>query len=80
VTVAELIARLEQSDPEAEVLLAHQPGWPLRFTIAGVCDWEGVEDDDDHVAMDAPVVYICEGQQPDGTPYAPGELWDMAWT
>ena len=28
---------------------AHQPGWPLRFTIAGVCDWEGVEDDDDHV-------------------------------
>ena len=77
--VRELIERLEQSDPEAEVLLAHQPGWPLRFMIAGVCDWEGVEDDDDHVAMDAPVVYICEGQHPEGTPYAPRDAWDIAW-
>jgi hypothetical protein len=59
---------------------AQQPAWPLRFTIAGVCAWEGVEDDDEHVAMDTPVVYICEGQHPDGTPYAPRDVWAIAWT
>jgi len=32
-------------------------------------DWQGVEDNNDHVAMDAPVVYTGERQHPDGTPH-----------
>jgi hypothetical protein len=38
VNVAELIEELEQMDPEAEVRLAIQPGWPFQHTIAGVYD------------------------------------------
>jgi hypothetical protein len=32
----ELIELLEDCDPEAEVRLAHQPGWPLAFELRGV--------------------------------------------
>jgi hypothetical protein len=38
---------------------------------------EGVEDDDDHVGNDQPVVYVVEGDHPESTPYAPRELWDL---
>lgn len=34
--VHELIAILEDCDPEAEVLLATQPHYPLEFRLAGV--------------------------------------------
>jgi hypothetical protein len=36
VSVHELIDLLSDCDPDAEVLLAHQPGWPLQFTVLGV--------------------------------------------
>jgi hypothetical protein len=31
-----LIALLEDCDPDAQVRLAHQPTWPLQFTLAGI--------------------------------------------
>ena len=61
---------------EATVLLAHQPGWPLQFHVAGIADWEGVEDDHDHRGR-RPVVYLVEGGHPDSTPYAPSVLRDI---
>jgi hypothetical protein len=35
-TVVELITLLEDCDPDAQVRLAHQPAWPLQFTLAGI--------------------------------------------
>jgi hypothetical protein len=79
-TVEELIALLEDCDPDAEVRLAHQPSWPLAFELRGVAvpDDAGYEGDE----ADAPapgVVWLVEGGHPDGSPYAPGYLWDIAW-
>jgi hypothetical protein len=72
ITVGELVELLEEcSNPDAEVRLAHQPGWPLAFQLHGV-----VPDDDDGIT-DA-VVWLVAGDHPDGTPYAPTGLWDLA--
>jgi hypothetical protein len=93
VNVAELIALLEDVDPEAEVLLGHQPSWPLQFTVAGIAEWDGGTDGEDdeyvpaayeqerrEVGLDdsPPRIYIVEGSHPDDTPYAPREIWDIA--
>jgi hypothetical protein len=82
-TVQQLRDLLEDCDPEAEVLLAHQPSWPLQFTVRGVYAPEpfdptdpineGVEPPEDR----GNVVYIVEGSQP-FYPYAPREAWDAA--
>ena len=70
-TVEELITLLEDCDPQAEVRLAHQPSWPLAFQLRGVAvpDEAEYEGDDE----DAPnrVVWLVEGDHPDGSPYAP---------
>jgi hypothetical protein len=78
-TVEELIALLEDCDPEAEVRLAHQPSWPLAFELRGVAvpDDAGYEGDE----ADAPkpgVVWLVEGSHPDDSPYALSYLWDIA--
>jgi hypothetical protein len=71
-TVQELIELLEDCNLEAEVRLAHQPGWPLAFQLHGV-----VPDEDDDATTDA-VVWLVAGDHPDETPYAPTGLWDLA--
>jgi hypothetical protein len=89
-----LIKRLEDCDPEAEVLMAHQPSWPLQFMVRGVFDptefaveaW--CEDHDRYVyacgdecreTADAPKrIYIVEGSHPSDTPYAPRNAWEGA--
>lgn len=83
--ITDLVARLSEiaeDHPDAEVLLAHQPSWPLQFTIAGVATSDEIsedEDDDDEPQEERPlVVYICEGSHPDH-PYAPRDVWDAAW-
>ena len=77
--VKQLVELLEDCDPDAEVLLAHQPGWPLQFHVAGVAEWDGTEGEvDEPVAGDEPVVYIAEGSHPDDSPYCSREIWDVA--
>ncbi|WP_333745998.1 hypothetical protein [Streptomyces sp. IBSBF 2950] len=39
-TVADLIEKLEQMDPEAKVRLATQPGYPFEYTIGKVAEAE----------------------------------------
>ena len=77
--VHELIALLEDCDPEADVRLAHQPGWPLAFELRGVAapDDAGYEDDE-AAATEPGVVWLVEGGHPDDSPYAPNYLWDIA--
>ena len=44
--VRELIALLEDMDPEATVLIASQPSWPFEYSVAGVVAREEVRDED----------------------------------
>ena len=82
--VQELIMLLEDCDPEAEVRLAHQPGWPPGFELRGVAvpeeDVEPLPDADD-AGDDLPmpgVVWLVERGHPDDSPYAPSYLRDIA--
>ena len=46
-TVAELIERLQECDPDAEVRIMSQEGWPFECAIAGVAvreQFAGAED------------------------------------
>lgn len=86
--VRELIEILEDCDQEAEVLLAHQPSYPLQFTLRGVATSDDLVgetrcDQHDHYSCDEcvgdrePVVYLAEGHHPDH-PYADAAIWDVA--
>jgi hypothetical protein len=70
--------------------MAHQPGWPLRFTIRGVYD---AADDEqpcgEHDTIDCADcgpgepdlnVYIVEGDHPNDSPYGPRQAWDQERT
>jgi len=77
-TVAELISLLEDQDPDAEVMLAHQPSWPLREVVQDVrvaTDDDVVGDDEDD-EEDTTVYLVAGGHPYEGTPYAPRNLWD----
>lgn len=76
ITVAELMERLEDYDPDAEVRIVTQPAWPLQFAVAGAVGVEDMaagadEDDLDGVESDEKVVWLVAGDHPDGTPYGP---------
>lgn len=43
-TVAQMIERLQEMDPEAEVRLATQPSWPLEYHVAGVASQQEIVD------------------------------------
>jgi hypothetical protein len=69
-TVRDLMERLEDMDPDAEVRLMTQQHYPLEAEVLGVCDNaemlreeddEG-EDDEDGEEPES-VVYIVEGTQ-----------------
>jgi precorrin-4 methylase len=49
-TVSDLIARLEDYDPDAPVAIASEPSWPLVNTISEVAEADGT-------------VYLAEGDQ-----------------
>lgn len=78
-TVADLIALLQDMPEDAEVRLATQPSWPLAAHIGSVVspdDLAGEQECDahGHYSCDecAPsVVWITEGGHPDDSPYAP---------
>lgn len=80
--VAELIRYLEDQDSDAEVLIAHQPSWPLQETIQGVgtvyeagCE---DEEDEDEGAKPNEFVYIVAGGHPwDESPYAPRSVFNL---
>jgi len=72
ITVQELLDLLEDCNPDAEVRLAHQPGWPLAHQLHGV-----VPDDD---GITDAMVWLVAGDHPDDSPYASSALWDRAVT
>ena len=69
-TVQELIERLEECDPDAEVLLMTQENWPFENSIAGVtareeCVGNDPDEDDDEYGdgCDPGDNLIDEGEQ-----------------
>jgi hypothetical protein len=80
-TLNELIEELQDivaNDEElgdAPVLLAHQPNWPLAFTVDTItvdhCGFKA-EDGEENAPV---VVWIAEGGHA-GRPYAPKHAWD----
>ncbi len=76
-TVCELIERLEELDPDAEVRLMTQRHYPLESYLRGVCDnVELFERDDnaDYKELDL-IVYLVEGEQ---VGYGRKAAWDVA--
>lgn len=79
--VRELISMLEEMDENVEVLIAHQPGWPLQEIVQGVVslaemrEEQDLEDDEEEPEGD--IVYLVAGGHPYGaSPYAPKEVFD----
>jgi hypothetical protein len=69
VTITDLIALLEEARDEvggdAEIQLATQASYPLRYDLRGVY----IEPDNADKAADKLVVWLVEGQQDRNTPY-----------
>ena len=86
-TVQDLIDLLSDFDPDAPVLIAHQPSWPLAEVVGDVTVIEKDEDDDDDdeegYEDNAPdnTVWLVAGGHPHGrSPYAPKAVFeDTAW-
>jgi len=79
-TVAKLIERLSQMDPEARVFLMTQSSWPFEYSIYGVTERREFEDTDEdevvHGALPGNDVFICEGEQ---LRYGNKDAWNIAW-
>jgi hypothetical protein len=61
-TVAELIARLNEYPEDAKVVIIEQPNYPLEASIVGlVSDAEINQDEDSEYDEEAKNVYICAG-------------------
>jgi hypothetical protein len=70
--VIELISLLEQYDENMEVVIAHQPNYPLQASIQGVSDAPLADDEEKR-----DLVYVVAGAS---TEYAPREVFDtVAW-
>ena len=89
-TVADLIAALQDMPQDAEVYLATQPANQLASTIAGVVSPEALAGETECEAHGnysceedeclGHVVWITEGGRPDVTTYAPLAAFDaVAW-
>jgi hypothetical protein len=83
-TVRELMERLEDMDPDAEVRLQTQQNYPHQHAVLGVCDSAELHDDEDECeeeeegdAGEGPrsVVYIVEGSW---LGYGLKSAWDCA--
>lgn len=87
--VNELIERLQDCDPEAEVMLATQPGWPLAYHLSGVATADDIAGEtrceahesyscDEDACRDESIVWLVEGGQRYDQPYAPSSAWSVA--
>jgi len=79
--VSELIERLEDMDPDAEVRIAFQPSWPLQYRLGDeivgedeISDAEETGDDEEQPDPVRGVVYLSEGGQVYDEPYLPSNV------
>lgn len=62
-TVAELVALLENYPEDSEVQIAHQPRYPLASTLSHVISEDEAEMTNDDSENGLPIVFLCEGTQ-----------------
>jgi len=85
-TIQELIDRLQDFDPNAEVRLMTQENWPFQNSIRGICDARDLRDEDECDCAEAKcpccnpdepdeVAYIVEGSQ---LGYGNKNAWNIA--
>jgi len=73
-TVSDLLEELQQFDPDAEVRLATQPGWPFEWSLSSRQPGPAVQID----LEGQPVVYLVEGEQ---LGYLPGSVSEeLGWS
>jgi hypothetical protein len=77
--VGELLELLEQMNPETEVMIAHQPSWPLAEQVVAVIpSEEGPGPEVDEEVDECPVVWlVADGHARDRSPYAPRWVFDQ---
>jgi hypothetical protein len=83
--VKELIAILEEQDPDADVLIMSQENWPFENNVYGVTVRSEIEENDDDEEDETPAprrdgrasndVFIVEGRQ---LRYGSKTAWDVA--
>lgn len=74
--VRELIDRLSEYSPDAEVRLAHQPRYPLESTLGGIVGESEIRDHEGgDIGDDPEIVYLLEGR-PLG--YGKAVAWEAA--
>ena len=79
--VRELLEMLEGVDPENEVMIAEQPGWPLAARLEGVVDAADLpHSDEDDCGLPATdpraredILWLAAG---DASEYAPGAVFE----
>lgn len=76
-TVQDLIDLLSEFDPDAPVMIAHQPSWPLAEVVGAVTTAEFVnEDDEDETEEDNTVWIVAGGHSHRRSPYAPKAVFE----
>jgi hypothetical protein len=80
--VSQLRDYLEQYEDDAEVMIAHQPSWPLAETLANVTTFEdaldgAVDPDNDSDLLDGVEVVwlVAGGAHYKLSPYAPRDVF-----
>lgn len=79
--VKDLIQYLEDQDEELEVLVAHQPHYPLQETVSHVACVEDIafEEDWDDIDREEKGKYVwivANGHPYDASPYAPRSVFN----
>jgi hypothetical protein len=59
--VRELMERLEEMSPEAEVHIMYQRNYPLQSTLLGICESADLLEDEDDERAGSDVVFLVEG-------------------
>jgi hypothetical protein len=59
--VRELMERLEEMNPAAEVHIMYQRNYPLQSTLLGICESEDLLEDEGDERAGSDVVFLVEG-------------------
>jgi len=74
--VQDLIDRLSEYEPKAEVRLLHQPSYPMESTLGGIVSESKVVEHESLDLGDGPdVVFLLEGRQ---IGYGRATAWEVA--